>query len=81
MKVKTSERNKQMQQDREAGMSVKEIAEKYGVSQGRASELTAKEQAPEVDECTARGKEHWPEWELWRNLNKRYGKRGRTDGK
>ena len=81
MKVKTIERNKQMQQDREAGMSVKEIAEKYGVSQGRASELTAKVPASEVDESTARGKEHWPEWELWRNLNKRYGKKVGTDGK
>lgn len=53
MKVKTIERNKQMQQDRDAGMSVKEIAEKYGVSQGRASELTAKVPASEVDESTA----------------------------
>lgn len=40
MEVKTSERNKQMQQDREAGMSIKEIAEKYGVSEARVSTLT-----------------------------------------
>lgn len=79
--AKTSERNKQMRQDRESGMSIKEIAEKYGVSEPRVSELTKGTKTTEVDPITVKGKESWPEWELWRNLNKRYGKKAGTDEK
>ena len=76
MEVKTSERNKQMQQDREAGMSIKEIAEKYGVSEARVSTLTQGVKTIALKPISKkRGKESWPEWELWRNLNKRYGKK------
>lgn len=71
MGAKKTERNEQMIRDREAGMSIKAIAEKYGVNESIVSRHTTDAVVPVIADCKA----SWPEWELWRNLNKRYGKK------
>lgn len=76
----TPEDVKEMQRLREEGVMVKDIAEKFGVSEATVSSRT-KSKVPERG-CDLKSKAHWPEWELWRNLHKRYGKRvaGGRDG-
>ena len=64
-----AERDRQMKLDRESGMSLSQLAKKYGISESRISMITST--VPE--ESNPKSKDYWPEWELWRNLNKRYG--------
>ena len=65
--------NEQMIKDREAGMKLKQIADKYGVSIGYVSKATSAVAAKKETDLS--NKDHWPEWVLWRNLNKRYGRK------
>lgn len=61
-----------MQSDRDAGIPLAQIAQKYGITPSAVQYHT--KSAPREYKCT--GKADWPEWKLWDALNKRYGKKG-----
>ena len=51
MKVKTIERNKQMQRDREAGMSVKEMERRVEPMESKWITHTADDEEPDCQKC------------------------------
>ena len=64
----------EMQRLRDTGSSLKEIAERFEVSKCAVSRMT---HAPdyEFSADAMRKRANWPEWILWDNMHKRYGKR------
>jgi len=72
-KTLTPEDVRKIQQLRAQGMLLKDIAKVTGFTYStiqRRIEPKAYEEDPNWHK-----KRHWPEWEQWRNLHKRYGKR------
>ena len=68
----TPEQIEEMQQLRDQGMILKDIAATCGVAYSTVSEKTK----PRFrEDPNWENKRNWPEWELWRNLHRRYGKR------
>ena len=75
MPTNLSERNRLMQEDRDAGMSLSQLSKKYGLSKGRVSTLTHPANAYEEIIELPQKKANWSLWDEWRILNKKYGKR------
>lgn len=63
--------------DREAGMSVKEICEKYGLCKNTVYNKLSKARLKKGSllEKPALEKTEWPEWEEWEILNRKYGRK------
>lgn len=60
-----------MQADRDAGVLLREIAKKYGVSIGSVNNHTS----PAPREYDDARKADWPEWVMWDALHRKYGKK------
>lgn len=60
-----------MQSDRDAGIPLAKIAQKYGITPS-AVQYHTKSKPKEYNGTSKSG---WPEWKLWDALNKRYGRK------
>lgn len=69
----TNETIQAMQADRDAGMLINKIAEKYGVSPFIAAYRTV----PAPKEPDQKWKATWPEWKEWDVLHERYGRKAK----
>lgn len=72
-KTLTPEDVSKIQQLRDQGMLLKDIAKVTGFTYSTIQRHIEPKEYEE--DPNWRNKRHWPEWELWRNMHKRYGKR------
>ena len=73
----TPDKVKETQRLRDAGIPSKEIAERFGISEALVSVKTSPK---EPEEYNWQKKANWPEWSLWDNLHRRYGKKTAAGG-
>ena len=66
----TPEEVEEMQRLRDEGVKLKDIAKDFDVCTNTVHERTIPREDPNW-----RKKANWPEWKLWENLHRRYGKR------
>lgn len=62
----------EMRELRASGFATSVIAAQYGVSKSSVSRITSEAKEGEASDRTVESRRWWPEWELWRNLNRRY---------
>lgn len=67
----TEEIRQAMQADRDTGMTILEIARKYGVS----GATVAKHTVGSDHDSNIENKASWPEWKQWDILNRKYGRK------
>ena len=71
-KTLTPEDIRRIQQLRDQGMLLKDIAKVTGFAYNTVCKFAGSKVCDE--DPNWRNKRNWPEWEQWRNLHKRYGK-------
>lgn len=71
----TPEMASEMRELRASGFATSVIAAHYGVSKSSVSRITCEAKEGEASDRTVEARRWWPEWELWRNLNRRYGRK------
>lgn len=69
------ERNRLMQIDRDAGMTIDELSKKYGVTRKVICNATRNNKGELAEDYAYYKKRDWPEWDEWRKLHAKYGKK------
>ena len=69
-----TERNRLMQIDRDAGMTLEALSKKYGVTKKVVCNKTRNNKGELGDDAYYKKRE-WPEWDEWRILHAKYGKK------